>query len=148
LSFERLFAVQRASASIASRRLDSGNGTERARMLRRQIAAPEASGHELAEIVDRALQEDKRSVDRAIIHAYLAAMPSAHADFPLLLRAAEIAAGRHSWRWRDVGRQLALWSPDRDRSGTWRLPQATLEAVARHSPHLARCLDIHRDTSR
>jgi hypothetical protein len=143
LSFERLFAVQRASASIASRRLYSGSRTEPARMLRRQIATLEAAGHKLAEVIDRALKEDKRSVDRAIIHAYLGAMPSSHADFRLLRQAAETAADRHSWSWRDAGRQFALWSPDRDRFGTWRLAGATLEAVACHAPHLARHFKLY-----
>jgi hypothetical protein len=132
LSFDRLFAVQRASASLESRRLKTGRRTEAMRKLRRQVAASKADSPDLLVLLDHALQEERRSVDRAIIHAYLAAMPSAHANFPLLRQAAETAADRHAWSWRDIGRRLALWSPVRDGAGAWCLPQATRDELARH----------------
>lgn len=131
LSQERLFGTQRAAAQLAARRLDEGERTASARALRRQVAR--LSDAPLAAAVAQALAAERRSVDRALIAAYLAALPSRHPEFERLRAAAETAAERHDWRWRDLGRRCYLWQPEQDATGAWHLPSRSRDALAHHA---------------
>jgi hypothetical protein len=97
-SSERLFAVERAAARLEGRRRDTGERTAAMRALRQRLAAlPGDPGPLLAE----ALAAERRSLDRAIIHAYRAALSVGHPALEALRAAAETAARRHDWHWRD-----------------------------------------------
>lgn len=65
-----------------------------------------------APLVAAAIARQRRSLDRALIHAYLSRYPTGHRAFETLREAAARAADRHDWRWRDRGRQFGLWEPD------------------------------------
>jgi hypothetical protein len=129
LSLERLFVTERAAAQLAGRRYDTGERSAETRELRLGLAAI-LHAPQPAALLDEALAVDRRSVDRAIVAAYLAALPTDHVDLPALRDAAETAATRHDWRWRELGERLRLWSPERDASGVWRLPERARAELA------------------
>lgn len=126
LSQERLFAIEHVAA-----RLDRREGSEPPVPIRAlPIAEVEAlspgalrraldgmwsesiSSGLRAAILKRAIERRSRSVDRAIIESYFLHYPANHADFSILRDSANVAAERHSWHWRNVGRRYRLWDAD------------------------------------
>lgn len=56
-----------------------------------------------------ALDIAAKSIDRAVVTAYLRHLPTAHPAFPALRKAVAVLAERHDWPWRERGRQWQLW---------------------------------------
>jgi hypothetical protein len=126
LSIERLFATERIAAGLEARRIgqaepfaelvertaDKGVAGLSVADLRRLLAGiwTDRSRARLAgTIVDHALGVARRSVDRALVAAYLLDYPVDHSAFEALRAAAAVAAERHIWSWRDAGRAWRLW---------------------------------------
>ncbi len=126
LSIERLFATERVAAALEARRMESRESwrerIERAaetgvaslppadlRRLVSGIWTERAHARLAAPIVEAAATRGRRSLDRALIAAYLIEYPVDHAAFAPLRAAAAAAADRHAWRWRDAGATWRLW---------------------------------------
>lgn len=126
LSVERLFAAERVAAGLETRRIglgrsladiadrasDKGVAALAVADLRRLLAAvwTDRRYARFAEpVVERVLGLGRRSADRALIVAYLRDYPVDHPAFATLRDAVAVAAGRHDWRWREVGTQWTLW---------------------------------------
>ncbi len=129
LSVERLFASERIAAGLEARRIErvsvwdelvdrasAGPATLSPADLRRLLAgiwSERAHAGLAAPIVERAVAFGRRSVDRAILSAYLLDHPVDHRAFAALRAAAAVAADRHDWGWREAGRRWCLWEgPD------------------------------------
>lgn len=128
LSTERLLMTERVSAHLDRRvvrreaapdldalaRPDDLSAMSDAE-LRRAVGAvwtmrvPEAVP---AVVVAAALGRQRRSCDRAIVEAYLHHHPVDHPACETLRQAAATAAGRHAWRWRQIGEDHRLWDAD------------------------------------
>ena len=126
LPIERLFATERVAAGLEARRtggaepwpdfvarLRSGDATllsaAALRRLVRGLWRDRSAAASAAGIVERAVAIGRRSIDRAIVEAYLLHHPVDHRAFEALRAAAALAAGRHDWRWRSAGEQWRLW---------------------------------------
>lgn len=112
LSAERLLATERVAAGLEARRIKN--------MARIDRLSPDTL---TGASVERALTSGRRSVDRAIVEAYLLHYSVDRPGFAALQAAAAIAADRHDWRWRDAGRRWHLWSG----------PHASGEALREHA---------------
>jgi hypothetical protein len=126
LTGERLLATERAAALLEGRRWPKGRSTA---TLRRQVLALGNDAKADASVLVDALAADRRSLDRAIILAYLQSMPSKHPAFEAFRVAAETAANRHDWHWRILGEHHRLWSPQRTAAGAWDLADAAKAAL-------------------
>lgn len=65
-----------------------------------------------AVLVEHGITAGRKSYDRALIIAYLRRFPFDHPAFPILLNAAEEAAERHDWIWRERGRRWHFWNDE------------------------------------
>ncbi|MGD9665427.1 MAG: EH signature domain-containing protein [Novosphingobium sp.] len=61
--------------------------------------------------VAAALESDATSLDRTLLTAYLRHFPREHPAFEQLRAAAQTAANRHDWPWRERGKKWKLWNP-------------------------------------
>lgn len=61
--------------------------------------------------LDRAVADQRRSSDQAIIDGYLTYFPVDRPIIGKLADAASYAAGRHDWAWRDRAKRWALFAP-------------------------------------
>lgn len=75
-------------------------------------------------VLDAAIAADAKSLDRAVLTAYLRHFPAEHLAFERLRAASALAAGRRDWPWRQRGESWRLW--DR-RAGPERLAKALIE---------------------
>jgi len=98
LSVERLLATERVAAALEARRMKRAARIDR-------LSLDSLAGA----TVERALAAGRRSVDRAIVEAYLLHYPVDRPGFAALREAAAVAADRHDWRWREAGRRWRLW---------------------------------------
>jgi hypothetical protein len=60
-------------------------------------------------VLDASVKLDRKSLDRAIIHSYLAYFPRDHLAFSALVGAAALVARRRDWPWNQRGKRWALW---------------------------------------
>jgi hypothetical protein len=74
-------------------------------------------------VLGQSVARSRKSVDRAIIAAYLRHFPVDHPGFDHLTHASALVANRHDWPWRARGDRWALWDPD---EGPSRLSRALL----------------------
>jgi len=74
-------------------------------------------------VLNQSVARSRKSVDRAIIAAYLRHFPLDHSGFDHLMHASALVANRHDWPWRARGDRWALWDPD---EGPSRLSRALL----------------------
>lgn len=126
LSVERLLASERVAAGIEARRIGRREAWDDlvARLPGASLAAlPAADQRRLllgiwtersiaslaGGVVEQAAAGRRRSLDRAIVEAYLLRYPSDHPAFGALRAAAALAADRHDWRWREAGARWSLW---------------------------------------
>ncbi|WP_336966792.1 EH signature domain-containing protein [Sphingobium aquiterrae] len=63
-------------------------------------------------LLDNSVRRDRKSIDRAIITAYLRNFPLGHPAFNHLTHASAFVANRHDWPWRARGTAWDLWKPD------------------------------------
>jgi hypothetical protein len=63
-------------------------------------------------VLGQSVARSRKSVDRAIIAAYLRHFPVDHPGFDHLTHASALVANRHDWPWRARGDRWALWDPD------------------------------------
>lgn len=75
-------------------------------------------------VLDAAVAKDAKSVDRAVLTAYLRHFPLDHPHFERLRAASALTAGRRDWPWRQRGEDWALWDKD---AGPERLAKALLD---------------------
>lgn len=75
-------------------------------------------------VLDAAIAAEVKSLDRAVLTAYLRHFPTEHPAFDRLRAASSLAAGRRDWVWRDRGERWALWDAQ---AGPGRLAQTLLE---------------------
>ena len=75
-------------------------------------------------VLDAAVAADAKSLDRAVLAAYLRHFPTDHAAFDRLRAASQLTAERRDWPWRERGREWHLW--DRQ-GGPERLARALLD---------------------
>lgn len=61
------------------------------------------------ELLDQCVKRNRKSLDRTIIHSYLAGFPTDHPAFDHLTAASAFAAQRHEWPWRERGERWRLW---------------------------------------
>ena len=61
--------------------------------------------------LDRAVADQRRSSDQAVIEGYLSYFPVDRPIIGKLADAASNAAGRHDWAWRDRTKRWALFAP-------------------------------------
>lgn len=76
-----------------------------------------------ASVLDAAVACDAKSVDRAVVTAYLRHFPKLHPDFERLRAASEMVATRRDWPWRSRGETWRLWDAS---AGPARLAAALL----------------------
>lgn len=76
-----------------------------------------------AAVLAAAVGANAKSLDRAVLTAYLRHYPSDHPAFERLRNASALTAGRRDWPWRERGEQWGLW----DREGPMRLARRLLE---------------------
>jgi hypothetical protein len=60
-------------------------------------------------VLEAAIGTDAKSLDRAVIGAYLRYFPRAHPAFEPLRAASALGAGRRDWPWRTRGERWQLW---------------------------------------
>lgn len=75
-------------------------------------------------VLDAAVTADAKSLDRAVLTAYLRHFPTSHAAFDRLRSASQLTAERRDWPWRTRGLEWRLW--DRQ-DGPERLAHALLD---------------------
>lgn len=122
LPTERLLASERSAAALEGRRagairsaalLDASDPASLGEAdLVRLIDPVWADGARVRlalAVTEVALGRRRRSLDRAVIHAYLLRYPRTHPAFEVLRAAAGVAAARHDWGWAD---RVALWAAD------------------------------------
>lgn len=76
-------------------------------------------------VLEAAIGTDAKSLDRAVIGAYLRHFPRAHPAFEPLRAASALGAGRRDWPWRARGERWQLWDAS---AGPASLAQALLGA--------------------
>lgn len=74
-------------------------------------------------VLDAAIAADAKSLDRAVLTAYLRHFPAEHPAFERLCTASALGAGRRDWPWRQRGQSWLLW--DRQ-AGPERLAKALM----------------------
>lgn len=124
LAFERMFATERAAAQLESRRIgaplrplpdpDAVDAIDAAglRRLLGTLWTDRRCDRAATSAIARARAIGVRSVDRAIILAYLRHYPAGHPAFDDLRTAAAEAAKAHDWPWATRGDRWALWTGD------------------------------------
>jgi hypothetical protein len=75
-------------------------------------------------VLDTAVAGNAKSLDRAVLTAYLRHFPTGHAAFDRLRLASQLTAERRDWPWRTRGREWRLWSRQ---DGPARLARALLD---------------------
>lgn len=65
-----------------------------------------------AQVLDTAIATDTKSLDRAVLTAYLRHFPRDHPAFDRLAPASALVAERRDWPWRQRGRDWALWDAE------------------------------------
>lgn len=75
-------------------------------------------------VLDAAVTANAKSLDRAVLTAYLRHFPRDHSSFERLRAGSELTANRRDWLWRERGDTWQLWDPD---AGPKRLAAALLE---------------------
>ncbi len=79
--------------------------------LTRELWDHDNLAEQAASILDQSIAKERKSLDRAIVHSYLAHFPKEHRGFRSLTAASALVARRHDWPWAARGRQFRLWSP-------------------------------------
>lgn len=124
LSSERLSATERAAARLENRRIggprtaapdpDAVDEIDAAglRRLLGTLWADPRWAKAAADVVARGRETGTRSLDRAIILAYLRVYPVRHVAFDDLRAAAAAASAAHEWAWPARGERWGLWTTD------------------------------------
>jgi hypothetical protein len=81
-------------------------------------------------VLDAAIAADAKSLDRAVLTAYLRHFPADHPSFERLRAASALGAGRRDWPWRLRGETWQLWDAQ---AGPERLASALLSQPDAHS---------------
>jgi hypothetical protein len=80
--------------------------------------------------LSRAVEEQRRSSDQAVIDGYLTYFPIARPIMEKLADAASCAAQRHEWAWRERGRQWELFAPSQGPA------RVALDLIQRHDDQI------------
>lgn len=76
-----------------------------------------------APVLEQAVARDAKSLDRAVLSAYLRYFPTEHPSFDALAGASALTARRRDWPWRRRGEEWQLWDK---KAGPARIAEALL----------------------